>query len=140
MQRLREARAGAAPDDAVVPEIRSIEEQLAAIARGDFAAAVANALDDVHFEIFAPPEFGFVRQARGREQLLRAIQTNFAAVENQQPEIINVVAQGETIVLIGRERGTHRESGAAYAVEFVHRFTFRGGRLASLRIIAAKSV
>ena len=140
LQRLRDARAGSlSGEPAVPPQIRSIEEQLAAIARGDFASAVAQAVDEVSFEILAPPEFPFVRQARGREEFLRAIEANFSALENQQPEIANVVAQGDTVVLIGRERGTIRESGTAYSIEFVHRFTFRDGRLASLRIIAAKA-
>ena len=141
VQRLRDARASApSGESALAPQIRSIEEQLAAIGRGDFASAVAQAIDDVSFEILAPPEFPFIRQARGHEEFLRAIDTNFGALENQQPEIANIVAQGDTVVLFGRERGTIRETGAAYAIEFVHRFTFRDGRLASLRIIAAKSV
>ena len=141
VQRLRDARAAApSPEPAVTPQLRSIEEQLAAIARGDFAAAMADAVDDVSLEIFAPPEFPFVRQARGRDELIRAMQTNFGALENQQPEIGTVVAQGDTGGLVGRARGTFRETGAAYSVEFVHRFTFREGRLAVIRIIAAKSV
>jgi ketosteroid isomerase-like protein len=141
VQRLRDARTAApSAEPAITPQIRSIEEQLAAIARGDFAAAVADAVDDVSLEIFAPPEFPFVRQARGRDEFIHAMKTNFGALENQQPEIGNVVAQGDTVVLVGRERGTFRETGAAYSVEFVHRFTFREGRLAAVRIIAAKSL
>ena len=140
-QRLRDARTAApSAEPAVTRPIHSIEEQLAAIARGDFAAAAADAVDDVRLEILAPPEFPFVRRARGRDEFIHAMVANFGALENQQPEIGNVVAQGDTVVLVGRERGRFRESGAPYSVEFVHRFTFRKGRLAAIRIIVARSV
>ena len=41
--------------------------------------------------------------------------------------------------MIGREHGRIRETGQEYDVEFVHRFTFRDERLASIRIIAARA-
>lgn len=118
----------------------AVEAQLAAIARGDYDAAVADARDDVELDIFAPPEFSWLRRARGRQELRKAIEHNFGTLTDQKPEISTVLAQEDLVVLIGREQGRIKETGQEYDVEFVHRFTFREGRLAAVRIIAARAV
>lgn len=141
VSRLREAKASATPAGAADPasHIEVVAAQIDAIGRGDLGAVFADAHPDIELEIFAPPEFPWLRKARGLDELRRAVETNFGSVQDQRPEISSVVAQGDTVVLLGRERGTIRETGAAYDVEFVQRFTFREGRLAALRIIAAKA-
>jgi ketosteroid isomerase-like protein len=119
--------------------IRSVERQIEAIGRGDLEGAIANAAPDVLLEIFAPDEFNWVRRAQGVDQLRRAIAHNFGSVEDQRPELLNVITDGNTLVLFGRETGRVRATGHAYDMQFVHRFTFRGDQLASIRIIAAKT-
>ena len=119
--------------------VLSVQAQIDAIARGDLSAALAAAHPDVQLEIFAPPEFPWIRRARGIEELRRAMAHNFASVENQTPEIQNVMAQEDSVVLFGRERGFIPSIGAHYDVQFVERFTFTGGRLAAVRIVAAVS-
>jgi ketosteroid isomerase-like protein len=119
--------------------LANVEAQLAAIARGDYASAVANVRDDVELDIFAPPEFAWLRRARGRQEFQTALEHNFGTLIDQRPEITAVVAQGDVVIMIGREQGRIRETGHEYDVEFVHRFTFRDERLASIRIIAARA-
>jgi ketosteroid isomerase-like protein len=115
----------------------SVQSQLEAIARGDFEAVLAQAADDVTLDIFAPMEFPWIRHARGVSELRAAMQQNFSAVEDQQPEITNVHTETNAVVLFGRERGRLVATGQAYDLEFVERFTFRDERLAAVRIIAA---
>jgi ketosteroid isomerase-like protein len=141
-KRIRAAadRRGSAQDD-TDPErrhLQSIQEQIDAIARGDMDSALANASPDVQLDIFAPPEFKWISHAQGIPEFRRALAENFGSVEEQRPEVANVIAQGDTVVLVGRETGRIRATGEAYDVEFVHRFTFRDGKLISVRIIAAK--
>ena len=62
---------------------------------------------------------------------------NFAAVAEQTPRIRDIFADGNTFVLYGRERGKVRATGVPYDVEFVERFTFKDGRLVSVRIVVA---
>lgn len=119
--------------------LRSVHAQLEAIERGDIESVLALSAPDVQLDIFAPPEFPWIRQTRGIDELRAALTQNFDALENQQPEIITVVAQGNVVVLIGRERGVIRATRAPYHVEFVERFTFQDGRLTSVRIIAANA-
>ena len=134
--RLARARAELAAPAAA--QIASIEEQVAAIARGDFDAALRHASPEIELEIYVPPEFPFINHARGLTELRHAMQHNFGAVEDQQPVISNVIAQGDVVVMFGTERGRIRASGMPYHVEFVHRFTFGDGALQSIRIIAAR--
>jgi ketosteroid isomerase-like protein len=118
---------------------QSVQAQIDAIGRGDLSAALENAHPDVELEIFAPEEFRWIRRAHGVEALRSAIAHNFASVEQQAPEILNIVSEGDALVLFGRERGVIRESGQPYDVQFVHRFTFDADRLRSVRIVAAKT-
>jgi ketosteroid isomerase-like protein len=122
-----------------VRNLRSVQARIDAISRGDFDAVLADAVPGITFEIFAPPEFPWVRRAQGVENLRAAVAQNFGSVEDQRPEITNVVAEGETVVLFGREQGRIRETGRAYDLEFVQKFSFDDGRLVSVQIIAARA-
>jgi ketosteroid isomerase-like protein len=91
--------------------LRAVEKQIAAIARGDLEAALSHAAPNVELEIFAPPEFKWIAHARGVDQLRAALAHNIGSVVDQSPEILNVVAQGDTVVLMGRETGRIRATG-----------------------------
>jgi ketosteroid isomerase-like protein len=117
----------------------SVQQQLEAIERGDIDGALRQAREDVELEIFAPPFFPFITRARGLAELRRAMEHNFAALIDQQPEVANVITHDSVVVLIGSERGTIRETGKRYHVQTVHRFTFVGNALAHIRIIAAEA-
>ena len=117
----------------------TVAEQIDAIGRGDFEATLRQARPELELEIFAPMEFPFVKRARGIDAVRSAIERNFGTVEEQQPEITNVMGQGDVVVLIGSEQGRIRATGAAYHVQTVHRFTFVGGALAHIQIIAARA-
>jgi ketosteroid isomerase-like protein len=121
-----------------VQHLRSIHEQIDAIGRGDLDAAIGNAHPSVKLDIYAPPEFPWIRHTVGVPELRQALQQNFDSVENQQPEITTLTVQGDTVILIGREHGRIKSTGAAYEMEFVQRFCFRDGRLESVTIIAAR--
>lgn len=133
------AKKGELRDDPTGAHLLSIRDQIAAIARGDLDGALAGAHPDIEFEIFAPPEFPWVRRATGIEPLRAAIAQNFAAVAEQRPTIHHVVTESDVVVLFGEERGVLRSTGQRYHMQFVHRFTFAGGRLKSIRIVAARA-
>src|SRR5689334_22372400 len=127
--RLGEAVAeGDRTDSAAAENLRSIQRLIDAIGRGDLEAAIANAHADVRFEIYGPPAFPWVRQATGIEELRNAIRHNFASLDEQHPGITSLTAQGDTIVLIGRESGRVKATGTPYRMQFVQRFLFRDGQ------------
>ena len=119
--------------------LRAVREQFDAIERGDLDAVLSSAHDNVQLDIYAPPEFHWTRHAKGLVEVRKAIADNFDTVDDQHPEILNVVTEGDSVVLIGHETGSIRATREAYDVQFVHRFTFRDGRLAAVQIVAARS-
>ena len=131
-----EESAAAAPSPAK-QHLQTIQDQLEAIQRGDFEAVLQQAHDDATLEIFAPPEFPWVRRATGSAELRAALTQNFGSVTDQRPEVREIFTESDTVILFGRERGVIRQSGLAYDVEFVERFSFRDHRLSAVRIVAA---
>jgi ketosteroid isomerase-like protein len=61
--------------------------------------------------------------------------SHHSAIENQEPEIRSVDAQGDVVVIVAHDRGTFRDSRRPYTLRWVHMFTFRGGRFARFRQI-----
>jgi ketosteroid isomerase-like protein len=106
--------------------VQRIAAAFESLGRGDIDSFCGGFTEDVELEIHAPAEFAFVRLAKGREKFRAAIEHNFAMLAEQQAEVLNVVAQGHSIVLIGRERGRLGASGHPYEAHFVYEFTLRG--------------
>ena len=132
---------GSVPSDRVhKANAESLRAQIVALEKGDYGPVLAAARDDVELDIFAPPQFPFVRRARGIEEYRKAIQQNFSNLEEQRPQISSVTADGDDIVVFGREQGRIRGTATAYDILFAQHFKFREGKLASLQIIAANSV
>jgi ketosteroid isomerase-like protein len=117
--------------------IRTVQSQVDAIAKGDLETLLAHAHSDVTLDIFVPPEFPWIRHTKGIAEFRRAVESNFGSVEDQRPQLTFVYAEGDTVVLFGREQGTIRATGQIYDMEFVQKFTFRDEGLAAVRIIAA---
>jgi hypothetical protein len=63
--------------DANASHLATIAEQIDAIGRGDFDAALLQAAPDVELEIYAPREFPFIRHARGVPELRPGNPTQF---------------------------------------------------------------
>ena len=115
----------------------TVGRQIEAVSRGDFAAVLAEATDDVTFEIFAPSELPFIRHANGKAAMLEAITRNFEALDEQLPVLGKVFAEGDRVILFSRETGVVKSTGFRYDIEVMHWFTFRKERLVSVQITAA---
>jgi ketosteroid isomerase-like protein len=115
--------------------VRLLREQYDAIARGDFDGAIEMFAEDIEFEILGPERGPFAGRWQGRAEVGDAVRRNFAKVENQEPEIHAVVAQGDTVVIIARECGRIRDTGQHYDVHWVQQFTFRDGKAVRIREI-----
>lgn len=59
--------------------------------------------EDVTFEVVGPASTPMAGRAEGRERVIEAARVNFAQIEDQRPETLSVVAQGDTVVVLGRE-------------------------------------
>jgi ketosteroid isomerase-like protein len=108
----------------------------AAVATRDFDAIAPDLADDVELEIVGPAVVPFIGKWRGIPAVLGAIQRNFSFVKNQRPEIVNLTAQGNSIVVVAREQGESATTGKPYDIHWVQIFTFRDGKLCRIHEVA----
>jgi ketosteroid isomerase-like protein len=121
--------AGKALEQENVAHITAMYE---AILRGDYTV-FSNALaEDVEFELVGPPDSPMTGHWQGREAVLAGSARNYARLEDQRPELIAVIAQGDQVNVIGREKGRIRATGREYDVPWMHLFTFREGKVARI--------
>jgi ketosteroid isomerase-like protein len=117
--------------------VRRLQEQYRAIARGDFAPVIASMAQDIELELHGPADLPINGSWRGLAEVTAALQRNFASLAEQQAEILSVVAQGDTVVLFAEERGKVRASDTPYHLRWVQLFTFRDDKIVRVRGVAA---
>ena len=113
--------------------VETVKAIYRALATADFEAATRKMTGDIEMQIVGPEKAPLVGKWNGQEEVLEAIQRNFGAVEQQRPEILGLVAQGNRVVVIGRETGVLGETGKPYSAEWTHWFTMRDGLVCHLR-------
>jgi ketosteroid isomerase-like protein len=128
----REGDRNAAGKALEAENVRVIEEVFRSIARKDFDALGGLLADGVTFEIVGSGG-PMAARAEGRERVVEAARGNFAQIEDQRPEVLSVVAQGDTVVVVGKERGRFRATGREYEVHWMHQYRLEGGKV--VRII-----
>jgi len=100
-----------------------------AFQRGDLDRLLQNLTDD--FEWNAPGGAPFSGFRQGREQM-RAFFTELRrSVRFDQFDVDDILADGDKVVVIGRQRATVLETGRHFETPFAHVYTVRGGKLAS---------
>ncbi len=108
-----------------------------AIIQGNFDAFADSVTDDVELNIRG---FGALDGTwRGRDQVVAATRKNFGLVAEQKPEIENIIAEGDRIAILLRERGVFKANGEAYSVRGVQWFTFANGKITKIDEIIANS-
>jgi ketosteroid isomerase-like protein len=113
--------------------VRRVEEVFRSIARKDFAALSAILADDVTLEIIGSSDIPMAGMTRGRQMVIEAVRNNFAQLDEQRPEIHSVVAQGNTVVVIGRDQGLFRPTGRRYDLHCMYQYTFKNNKVISIR-------
>jgi ketosteroid isomerase-like protein len=116
--------------------IRLVEQMYRLIAQSDFEALGETLADDVVFEVVGSLGNPLVGYAQGRKQVVEAPRKNFQLLEDQKPEIQTVVAQGDTVVVMARERGRFAATGKEYDFYWVQFFTFKEGKVIRVREMA----
>jgi ketosteroid isomerase-like protein len=119
--------------------VRVIQRQLRALASGDLDGFVELLHDHVEMEVLAPPSVPFPRRLSGPRQVAEGVRNNFAQLEEHRSEIQSVVAQGNQVVVMGRDRGRFRATGQAFDMHWVHCFTFRDGKVEHMRELVVES-
>jgi ketosteroid isomerase-like protein len=110
--------------------VQLIQDVILAIGRNDLVAVGEFLTDDVELDIRTSVDLPFIRAAKGKEQFLEAVRQNFGELRDQQPTIEAVIAQGDTVIIVSRERGELRGTSASYQIQGMHRYICREGKIA----------
>lgn len=110
--------------------VRLVAALYARVAGGRFDGLEDAFTDDVRMDVEGPPGTPMTGSAEGPGDVVARVRANFALVDEQTPRIVSVGAGDDTVTVAGREEGRLRDTGAAYAMNWVHQFTFRGDRIA----------
>jgi ketosteroid isomerase-like protein len=113
--------------------IRHLRRLYDAFLRGDLAGLLEGLVEDVDWHVVGAPAIPFAGAARGREQVAQLLGKGVEVLAEQKPEVLEVIAQGELVTVIGRETGRWRPTGLPYEGHWVHVFTFRDGKVATFR-------
>lgn len=93
--------------------------------------------DEIEMELHGPKNLPINGSWHGLAEVVAAMQRNFGLLAEQQAEILSVVAQGDTVVLLAEERGKIRATDAPYHIRWVQFFTFRENKIVRLRGVTA---
>ena len=117
--------------------VDAVRRQFEALGRGDMQAFLDSLHPEVELEIAAPPELNWLPSARGADEFRRVVEHNFAQVADQDTRLLAIVAQGDVVVVTGRETGRIRSGDRPYDLYFTYMFTFRDGKEWRILEIAA---
>ena len=112
-----------------------VKDAYAGFLRGDIAAVLDSLTDDVQWEGVkgtegAVPQGGLRRGKAEVATFFEQVNSTFA-FDRFEPQ--EYVAQGDTVVAIGRYSGTVKGSGTHTASDWTMVFTFRDGKIARFR-------
>ncbi len=131
-----DAAAAMKPDEA--GNVARLQEQYRALARGDIGAALALMAEEVEMELTTPADLPIAGAWRGRDEVWAATLRNFGSLADQSADLLTVVAQGDTVMLLAEERGRVRATGVVYHVRWAQLYTFRGDKVVRIRGLAAQ--
>ena len=113
--------------------LQKVQELYAAFGRGDVPFIIKALAPNVTWSVDGPtdvPFFGDRRDQGGVVQFFQEIGTQLD-IQEFRPEQFFV--QGDTVLVLGFERGRARASGKAFQGHWAHVFTFKNGQVAAFR-------
>ena len=110
--------------------LRVVQEGYAAFGRGDIPALLNLYTEDVEYVIpGAPNIIPYAGTYRGPDQVAQFFSLLADAVEFEQFEPQQFIAQGDSVVVLGRGRGRVKVTGHSFAEEWAHALTLREGKV-----------
>ena len=113
---------------------QTVQEVFAAYGRGDIATVLSALTDDVEWWMPGPPRgIPYAGLRRGPEQVTQFFISMGGAVEFEQFEPREYIAQGDQVVALGHVKARSRQTGRPFEHDWAMVFTFRGGKVARFR-------
>lgn len=113
---------------------RVVQSVFEAFGRGDVPALLALIDEEAEWVAPGPDSVPYFGERRGREGAAEFFKHLGSDVEFESFEPGDFIAEGERVVVLGRERGRVRRTGKRFDNDWALVFTVRGGRVAGFRI------
>jgi len=114
-----------------------IKRMFEAFGRGDIPAVLGMFSEDIEFQSpvtrVEHVEISWSHPRRGREQVAQYFKELAEKVQPEPFEVLGTIAQGDKVVVEGRNRGRVKSTGRTYEHDWVMIFTLREGKITSFR-------
>jgi uncharacterized protein len=110
-----------------------VQQGYEALGRGDIPAILDLLTDDVEWIQQGPSVIPFAGTRHGHEGVAEYFSLLDENLEFEQFEAREFVAQGDTVVVVGFERGVSKATGHTIEQEWAHVYTLRDGKIAKGR-------
>ena len=115
----------------VAQNVDVVQQGYEAFGRGDIPAVLELLTDDVEWTMQGPSVIPFAGTFRGREGIAEFFTLLDETLEFEQFEPRKFVGQGDTVVVVGYERGLVKPTGRTFEQEWAHVYTLRDGKIAT---------
>ena len=112
-----------------------VQKLYEAISQGDVAKLRALLAETLEAELVGPHD-AFSGKASGIDAFLSMLQENFGQVEQQAPEIIEVVSQGSLVTVLGKETGRLRSEQNEYRLQWIQFYRYEDDKLVEFRQVS----
>jgi hypothetical protein len=113
--------------------VQIIKEHFAAFGRGDVQSALSIVAENVDWQSpvtrTQPEEITWAAPCHNREEVIQFFQKLADKVQPEKFEIIGFIAQGDKVVVEGRNQGQIKSTGRRYEHDWVMVFTVRDGKI-----------
>ncbi len=110
--------------------LKLIQVVYEAFGRGDLPAILGNLTGDVEWNHPRPDRIPWGGQRRGPEEVTGFFVALGQTIDVEQFEPQRFHADGDTVIVFGRERMRAKATGRDYGVEWVHEFVIRDSKIA----------
>jgi len=107
-----------------------VQQTYEAFGRGDIPGVLDLLTDDVVWTLQGPTTIPFAGVHRGHKGIAEFFSLVEEALEFEHFEPREIVAQGDTVVVLGYERSLAKATGRPLEQEWVHIYTLRDGKIA----------
>jgi uncharacterized protein len=106
-----------------------VKKGYAAFGRGDIEALLGLFAEDIEWTVPATPGAPFGGTMKGREAVGSFFKSLAEAEDFQEFTEEDYIAQDDRVVVKGRSKAVVRATGRTLALEWVHLFTVKGGKV-----------
>ncbi len=117
--------------------VQLVQQMFAAFGQGNLPAVLETLAEDVDWQSpttrTQPTEISWAKPRHSREEVATFFKELLEKVQPERLETLEFTAQGDRVIVEGRNRGTVKSTGRAYEHDWVMVFTLREGKIVRYR-------